>query len=138
MSYAITDGCIGCTRCKTVCPVGAVSGRKKALHAIDDDLCIECGACGRICPKSCVQDEKGHGIARLKREVWPTPIIDTALCYACENCVDACPANALAMADAQLPLSDNYAVLADPGACVSCGWCVSNCMFDAIIMKGDA
>lgn len=136
MSYAITDRCIGCTRCKTICPVGAVSGEKKALHAIDENLCIRCGACGRICPKSCVHDDAGCGIARQKRALWPKPVIDISLCYACENCVDACPANALAMADPQLPLYDNYAVLEIPGACVSCGWCVSNCMFDAIAMEG--
>ncbi len=50
LSYVITDGCKGCTLCKKVCPVNAISGETKALHTIDQDTCIKCGACLDKCP----------------------------------------------------------------------------------------
>jgi ferredoxin len=135
MSYTITDACLGCTACVRVCPTGAIRGEKKAMHVIDAALCIECGACGRVCAKSAVIDDRGTPIERLKKSLWPKPRILRERCHACENCVQACPAGALAMKDEELPLAENFAVLAAADKCVSCGWCESNCLFDAIIME---
>ena len=42
--------CRGCTACTKVCPVGAISGTRKAVHVIDPDKCIKCGACAERCP----------------------------------------------------------------------------------------
>lgn len=106
------------------------------MHSISASLCIECGACGRICPESAVLDDQKRTIARMKKTEWPKPLISVELCVACENCVAACPTHALAMADEQLPLAENHAVLAQPAKCVSCGWCKDNCLFDAIEMGG--
>lgn len=128
------ESCIGCGACTKICPVNAISGEKKAQHRIDAALCIECGACGRICAPSAVLDDKGNKVEKMKKTEWPKPIISAEKCVACENCVGACPANALAMADEKLPLTQNKAVLSQPAKCVSCGWCVDNCLFDAIIM----
>ena len=128
----ITETCTGCTACAKVCPTGAISGEKKGQHTIEARLCIECGACGRICPKESVFNDKGEKIARLKRSEWPKPIINEKACYACENCVEACPVNALSMLDEDLPLEKNHAALAQPNKCIACGWCVKNCVFDAI------
>jgi ferredoxin len=135
MSYFISDQCIGCTACVKACPTGAISGEKKERHVIDPARCIECGACGRVCAKGSVLDDNGNVIARLKRSEWPRPVIIAEKCYACENCVNACPAGALSMADENLPLAKNHAVLALPEKCVSCAWCVTNCLFDAITME---
>ena len=42
--------CLGCEACTENCPVGAISGEKKAVHAINSETCIKCGACLDVCP----------------------------------------------------------------------------------------
>jgi NADH:ubiquinone oxidoreductase subunit F (NADH-binding)/(2Fe-2S) ferredoxin/NAD-dependent dihydropyrimidine dehydrogenase PreA subunit len=49
ISYEIIDNCKGCTACKKVCPIGAISGSKKEVHVIDGDKCIKCGLCFNTC-----------------------------------------------------------------------------------------
>lgn len=41
--------CNGCTLCFRNCPVGAISGERKAPHYIDQKLCIKCGVCYDKC-----------------------------------------------------------------------------------------
>lgn len=138
MGHVITDRCVGCGVCLAMCPVGAVSGEKNGLHLVSRQLCIDCGTCGRVCTKGAVEDESGRVVERVKRSLWKKPVIDMVACYACENCVAACPVGALGMADEALDLTRNYAVLAEAKRCVSCRWCVTACQFDAISMEGAA
>jgi NADH:ubiquinone oxidoreductase subunit F (NADH-binding)/(2Fe-2S) ferredoxin/NAD-dependent dihydropyrimidine dehydrogenase PreA subunit len=50
MHYSIdADRCTGCTLCFRNCPVGAISGEKRAPHYIDQSICIKCGVCFEKC-----------------------------------------------------------------------------------------
>ena len=50
ITYSISEeACTGCTLCTKNCPVNAVSGETKKLHAIDTNTCIKCGICYDVC-----------------------------------------------------------------------------------------
>ena len=42
--------CRGCGKCKSTCPMEAISGDKRSPHFIDNKKCITCGACWGSCP----------------------------------------------------------------------------------------
>jgi ferredoxin len=49
MAHFITDECITCGSCQSVCPVEAISeGEDK--YVIDPKLCTDCGTCAEQCP----------------------------------------------------------------------------------------
>ncbi len=43
------EKCTGCTACARKCPVEAISGERKQVHAIDQEKCIKCGVCRETC-----------------------------------------------------------------------------------------
>jgi Na+-translocating ferredoxin:NAD+ oxidoreductase RNF subunit RnfB len=49
------------------CPVDAISGERKKVHTLDQDLCIKCGACLDVCPPkiSAVSKVTGRKLARI-------------------------------------------------------------------------
>lgn len=50
LSYSVREKCIGCGKCKRLCPAQAISGEKRNKHDIDHDKCIKCGQCMENCP----------------------------------------------------------------------------------------
>ncbi len=49
MAHVISDECISCGACQSVCPTEAISpGDTK--YEIDPEKCIDCGACVDVCP----------------------------------------------------------------------------------------
>lgn len=50
----ITEKCIGCGRCKTVCPVDCIHGTLRNQHYIDYVRCTHCGACVSVCPVNAI------------------------------------------------------------------------------------
>jgi len=49
LTYTINEDCTGCGACRRKCPTKAITGEKKQLHILNQDLCIQCGACYQAC-----------------------------------------------------------------------------------------
>jgi Na+-translocating ferredoxin:NAD+ oxidoreductase subunit B len=47
--------CIGCTLCIQVCPVDAIVGASKKLHAVIESECTGCELCVPACPVDCIE-----------------------------------------------------------------------------------
>ncbi|MCL2705494.1 MAG: NADH-quinone oxidoreductase subunit NuoF [Spirochaetaceae bacterium] len=43
------EKCTGCTACVRVCSVNAISGERKKIHTINNEICIKCGICIQKC-----------------------------------------------------------------------------------------
>ena len=46
--------CIGCTLCIQACPVDAIIGAAKQMHAVVAELCTGCDLCVAPCPVDCI------------------------------------------------------------------------------------
>ena len=46
--------CIGCTLCIAACPVDAIVGAAKRMHAVLPALCTGCALCVPPCPVDCI------------------------------------------------------------------------------------
>ena len=46
--------CIGCTLCIAACPVDAIIGAQKRMHAVLPSLCSGCELCVAPCPVDCI------------------------------------------------------------------------------------
>lgn len=52
--YEVTDACIGCKLCYSVCPQKCIDTTVKPV-VIDQKHCLHCGNCKEICPKQAVR-----------------------------------------------------------------------------------
>lgn len=136
MSFFITEKCIGCTLCVKLCPVGAVEGKLKERHKINEKRCVECGVCGRACRPGAILDGKGVPAREVPRAQWKKPVIRTDKCSACSMCVWSCTKDALKISEPAYQGDIRvYAELSDPKKCVGCGICENVCPMHAIYMK---
>lgn len=62
--------CIGCTKCIKACPVDAIIGSGKLMHAVIAHECTGCGLCVEPCPVDCIEmvtlpePDYNHDLAR--------------------------------------------------------------------------
>lgn len=125
-----------------VCPVDAIEGSSKQLHAIDPSICIDCGACGIVCPVSCISDPFGNFYPFLKPKERPKAIVDKENCSGCQYCIDICPFDCLALEFVPgAGFAAAVAALVSEKNCVACKLCVEICPRDAVTVeahgKGD-
>jgi electron transport complex protein RnfB len=78
LARVVEADCIGCTKCIQACPVDAIVGAAKMMHAVIDDLCTGCELCVPACPVDCIAldpmplaqaDDRGHADAARIRFV---------------------------------------------------------------------
>ena len=46
--------CIGCTHCRSACPVDAIIGAHQLMHTVITDECTGCELCIAPCPVDCI------------------------------------------------------------------------------------
>jgi NADH-quinone oxidoreductase subunit F len=54
LTFDINDNCTGCTACARACPTAAITGERKEIHILNQDLCIKCGKCFTVCREDAV------------------------------------------------------------------------------------
>jgi ferredoxin len=45
----LPERCVGCQRCVSVCPTGAITGPRAEPHNLDPEKCIKCRSCYEVC-----------------------------------------------------------------------------------------
>lgn len=54
VALVVEADCIGCTKCIQACPVDAIVGASKHMHAVIEPLCTGCELCVPACPVDCI------------------------------------------------------------------------------------
>lgn len=48
------NNCVGCSKCRLICPVDAIIGTYNFRHTVLVDYCTGCNLCIPVCPTSCI------------------------------------------------------------------------------------
>ena len=109
-------------KCQEACPVDAISvstnaeGNTITDVEVDWKACIFCKQCEAACP---------YDLIRVQKPFEGTTEIDTGKCpEGCMACVDACPSDALSMADGKPEVDQTF--------CILCSACEGVCPEDAV------
>jgi NADH-quinone oxidoreductase subunit F len=71
VKYAVTDDCVGCTKCAKACPVNAIPYTPYEIHTINVNECVQCGLCIDECSFDAIKKipELNTGYKSLKKIV---------------------------------------------------------------------
>ncbi|MCW5196752.1 electron transport complex subunit RsxB [Buchnera aphidicola (Pemphigus obesinymphae)] len=48
------QNCVGCAKCREICPVDAIIGSLNLMHTVLTDFCTGCNLCIPVCPLDCI------------------------------------------------------------------------------------
>ncbi|XBC39334.1 MAG: RnfABCDGE type electron transport complex subunit B [Buchnera aphidicola (Nurudea shiraii)] len=51
------NNCVGCSKCRLICPVDAVVGSYNLMHTILPKICTGCNLCISLCPTNCIKEK---------------------------------------------------------------------------------
>ncbi|MCB1792580.1 MAG: electron transport complex subunit RsxB [Gammaproteobacteria bacterium] len=73
VAYIVDAECIGCTLCIQACPVDAIMGAAKQLHAVIASECTGCELCLPPCPVECIHMHPIETTPQTWRWPYPAP-----------------------------------------------------------------
>lgn len=127
LSIVDVDKCVGCQSCMFACNrrfaeaglsrsaihIKSAGGFERGFVVVVCRACQE-PPCMKVCPTNALAFRNGGGVDLTTRK-----------CIGCQNCVEACPFNAIFWDDAANK----------PIICVYCGFCEKYCPYDVIKLE---
>lgn len=80
------DRCIGCGKCKEVCPHSVFTIQDKKASISDKNACMECGACMNNCPVQAISVASGVGCVSAVIRGWLTNSEPSCDCSGDSDC----------------------------------------------------